>query len=93
MHSDSFLLETSLWAENTIVIEKNGLPFHSPSTLLTKRDFRKICSADAVFHIVCVFLCLPFHPNFCLRNLAFVCMIYELLKKTLALLPGLFHSY
>ena len=77
MHSDSFLLETSLWAENIIVIEKNGLPFHSPSTLLTKRDFRKICSADTVFHIVRVFLCLPFHPNFCLRNLAFVCMIYE----------------
>ena len=77
MHSDSPLLETSLWAENTIVREKNGLPFHSPSTLLTKRDFRKICSAYTMFRVVCVFLCLPFHPNFCLRNLALVCMIYD----------------
>ena len=77
MHSDSPLLETSLWAENTIVIEKNGLPFHSPSALLTKRDFRKICSAYTVFRVECVFLCLPFHPNFCLRNLALVCMIYD----------------
>lgn len=98
MHSDSSPLETSLWEENTIVTEKHGLPFHNSPTLLTKRDFRKIPSAHTVFWFpvcvsVCVFLCLPFYPNFCLRDLAFMCMIYELLKKTLPLLPGLLNNY
>lgn len=91
MHSNSSLLETSLWAENTIVMEKKkkkGFPFTTSNSAHKEGLLQKTCFVHIVFWFPVLFLTLTFYPNFSVRDLAFVCMIYELLKKTLALIPG-----
>lgn len=68
--------------------KKKGFPFTTSNSAHKEGLLQKTCFVHIVFWFPVLFLTLTFYPNFSVRDLAFVCMIYELLKKTLALIPG-----
>lgn len=55
--------------------------------LLTKKGFRKIYPIHIISGSLCLFVSVPVILSM-FRGLVLVCLIYKMLKKTLALIPG-----
>lgn len=88
MHSEQSLLETSLWIKDTLLQKKMGASLARLPILLTKDGFRKIYPIHIIFGFLCLFVSAPVILSM-FRGLAFGCLIYKMLKRTLTLIPGI----